>query len=54
MIRSLFDLMQESNEWKSFWDDGHITLYNAVFFLLADFVPIVSQTAALGFGLLRH
>ncbi len=54
-FRAIFDflaLLPFEDKWIS--TEGRTTTYNMVVFLLVDFLPIISQTASLIFGLMRH
>lgn len=54
-FRAVFDVLaQFSFEDKIINSNKTVTTYNMIFFLFVDFLPIISQTSSLVFGLLRH
>jgi len=54
-FRAVFDILSLTSLIKSVLNSpAKETTYNMIFFLFVDFLPIISQTSSLIFGLMRH
>lgn len=53
LVRSLFDSLNRNQSWDKFWA-GKLVVYNTLFFLIVDLVPILCQTGTLVFGVIRY